>query len=93
MERSSTDSHFFQLKTEQTRKIGHAIIYLFLITMRSFDYNARNRSKKRKVKAEVCEKHLLLIVDRHFNLAEGASSSKTVMRENAVEGAPLKKYS
>lgn len=40
--------------------------------------------KNCEVKAEMRQKCLLLKVDRHFNLAESASSSEIVLCENAM---------
>lgn len=50
-------------------------MFLFIIWMRSFNYDARDKAEKWSKKAEVREDLLFLNVDCPFNPADSSSSS------------------
>lgn len=79
-------------KSQQTRTTSHTIMSLVIVTIRPFEHDVTDKSKKWEAKAEMREKRLLLNVDRHFNPTEDASSSKTVLSESAMkDGVPKKR--
>lgn len=82
---------FLQTKIQQTRNMTHTIMTLFITTMRHYNYDTMDKSNKSNVKAEMQEKHWFLKVDCHFNFAETASSSKSVLGENAMKAVRKKK--
>lgn len=62
----------------------------FIKTMRSFNYESKDKWRKYKKKAEVREKRLPLKVNRHFNSTDSGSFRRRVVSENAMKDLPTK---
>lgn len=90
-EQCSTSVVFLVSKNQQTKIIFQYITSLFISAMSPFDYNAEDKPKKWKAKAEIQEKCLLLQVQRHFSPTENSSSSRGILGENDLKYSPRKR--
>lgn len=59
--------------------------------MRPFDFDGMDKSEKLETKDIMCERRLLLKVERHFIPAEESSSNQRFLAEKALESTPQKK--
>lgn len=87
----STYASLLDTMIQQTKIIAHLIISRFVSTMHPFYYDARERRKKREAKAEMCERRLLLKIERHFSPGKNSSFNKGALGENALKESPRRR--
>lgn len=90
-EKSSFFALFLHSKVDQSKLISHSSASLFISTIRPFNYNARERSKKWEARELMLEKRLFLNIEQQCSPVETWSTNQSVPGENFLEDAPRKK--
>lgn len=90
-EKLSIFALFVDTKIPRTKTIFHSIITLFMSTMHLFIYDANDRSKKWKIKAEMRGKCFLMKVERHCSPVQSSSSNQGVLGKTDLKDTPPKR--